>query len=118
MFLPIDIQLQLFDSIVSPILLYASEVSGFENCDILENFCVQFYKLILKAKKSTPNDILHGELGRYQISIAVKARMVGFWQRLINGKRDKISNKIYLLCMKNTFCHSKWLKHQEHFSRM
>ena len=48
--LPIDIQLQLFDSVVSPILLYASEVSGFENCDILENFCIQFYKLILNAK--------------------------------------------------------------------
>ena len=41
----------------------------------------------------------NGELGRYRISIAVKARMVGFWQRLINGKPDKISNKLYKILL-------------------
>ena len=46
--LPIDIQL--FDSVVSPILLYASEVSGFENCDILENFCIHFTSWYWKQK--------------------------------------------------------------------
>ena len=49
--LPIDIQIQLFDSIVVPILPYGSEVSGFESCNVLERLCIQFYKLILKAKK-------------------------------------------------------------------
>ena len=34
--LPVDLQLQLFDSMVMPILLYGSEVTGFENTDILE----------------------------------------------------------------------------------
>ena len=33
--LPVDIQLQLLDSMVSPILLYGSEVTGFEKHDIL-----------------------------------------------------------------------------------
>ena len=32
--LPIDIQLQMFDSMVSSILLYGSEVYGFENCSM------------------------------------------------------------------------------------
>ena len=95
LYLPVDIQLQLFDSIVVPVLLYASEVSGFESCDILERLCIQFYKIILRAKKTTPNTILYGELGRYPISIAVKSRMIGFWQKLINGKSDKISYKLY-----------------------
>ena len=61
--LPIDIQIQLFDSIVVPILLYGSEVSGFENCNVLKRLCIQFGKLILKAKKSTPDTMLYGELG-------------------------------------------------------
>jgi len=34
--LPIDLQLQLFDSVVSPILLYGVEVWGHENIEIIE----------------------------------------------------------------------------------
>lgn len=110
--LPVDLQLQLFDSIVLPVLLYGSEVSGFENCGILEKLCIQFYKIILQAKKSTPNVIIYGELGRYPIDIAVKSRMIGFWQRIINGKPDKISHKLYkilLVMHQRGFFHSKWL---------
>ena len=65
--LSIDLQLQLFDSMIVPILLYGSEVTGFENSDILERLCTQFYKNILNVKESTPNCILYGELGRYPI---------------------------------------------------
>ena len=50
LYLPVDIQLQLVDSILVPVLLYASEVSGFESCDILERLCIQFYKISLRAK--------------------------------------------------------------------
>ena len=89
--LPVDIQLQLFDSIVVPILLYGSEVhvTGFENCKILERLCLQYYKIIVRAKKSTPNIMLYGELGRYPVDVIVKSRMIGFWQWLINGKAEK-----------------------------
>ena len=110
--LPVDIQLQLFDTLVAPILLYGSEVTGFEKHDILERLCIQYYKIILKAKKSTPNLMLYGELGRHPISVLIKSKMIGFWQRLVNGKQDKISNKLYsiLMAMHNRDCfHSKWL---------
>ena len=50
--LPVDIQLQLFDSMVIPILLYGSEVTGFEKHDILERLCIQCYKIVLKVKKN------------------------------------------------------------------
>ena len=50
--LPVDLQIQLFDSMVVPILLYGSEVTGFENSDILERLCTQFYRTILKVKKT------------------------------------------------------------------
>ena len=86
--LPVDIQLQLFDTMVAPILLYGSEVTGFEKHDILERLCIQYYKIILKAKKSTPNFMLYGELGRHPISVLIKSKMIGFWQRLVNGKQE------------------------------
>ena len=92
--LPIDLQLHFFDNMIVPILLYGSEVAGFENSDILERLCTQFYKIILNVKKSTPNCILYGELGRYPFSIQIKPRMIGFWQRLVNGKQDKIAQII------------------------
>ena len=49
-----DIQIQFFDSIVVPILLYGYEVSRFKSCNVLERLCFQFYKLILKAKNQLP----------------------------------------------------------------
>ena len=110
--LPIDIQLQMFDTMVLPILLYGSEVTGFENHSMLERLCLQFYKIILNVNKTTPNLILYGELGRHPVSIDIKTRMIGFWQRIVNGKPDKISSKLYsiLLAMHNRdLFHSKWL---------
>ena len=49
--LPADIQLQLFDTMVAPILLYGSEVTGFEKHAFLERLCIQVYKIMLKAKE-------------------------------------------------------------------
>jgi hypothetical protein len=46
--LPIYIQLQLFESMVAPILLYGSEMWGFENVNIADVLYLQFYNLILK----------------------------------------------------------------------
>ena len=97
---------------VAPILLYGSEITGFEKSDGLERLCTQFYKIILNLKKTTPNIILYGELRRYPIDIFVKARMIGFWQRIINGKQDKIAFKLYKILFsmheRNLFP-SKWL---------
>ena len=76
--LPIDLQLQLFNSMVAPILLYVSEITGFDKSDGLERLCTQFHKIILILKKTTPNIILYGELGRYSIDISFKARMIVF----------------------------------------
>ena len=110
--LPVDIQLQMFDTMVLPISFYDSEVTSYEKPDMLERLCLQFYKIILNVKTTTPNLILYGELGRHPVSIDIKARMIGFWQRLINGKHDTISRKLYsiLLSMQTRdLIHSKWL---------
>ena len=97
--LPIALQLQLFESMVAPILLYGSEITGFEKSDGFERLRTQFYKIILNLKKTTPNIILYGDLGRYPLDIFVKARMIGFWQRIIHGKLDKIAFKLYKILL-------------------
>ena len=50
--IPIDVQLKLFDSSVEPILLYGSEVCGYENLKILERVHLQFCKRILKTLRA------------------------------------------------------------------
>jgi hypothetical protein len=46
-----------------------AEVWCFENLDILEKLHLRFNKHLLQLKRSTPNAMLHGELGRSPISI-------------------------------------------------
>ena len=49
--LPVDIQLELFDTMVLPVVMYGCEVWSFEKNNILESFCLQFYKILLGLKK-------------------------------------------------------------------
>ena len=49
--IPVDLQLKLFDSLVEPILLYGSEVWGFENTCSLEKIHLQFCKKILQVRE-------------------------------------------------------------------
>ena len=49
----IDMQLQMFDCMVVPILLYDSEIYGYEKSDIIESLFLQFYKIIMSFKDHT-----------------------------------------------------------------
>ena len=53
--LPIDMQIEMFEKTVKPILLYGCEVIGTGNINILEQVQLNFLKYILNLKKSTPN---------------------------------------------------------------
>jgi hypothetical protein len=59
--LSVECQLELFDKMVKPILLYGSEIWGFsKNIDYLEKIQLRFCKLLLKLKSSTPNYMIYG----------------------------------------------------------
>ena len=95
--LPVDCQLKLFDQTIVPILLYGSEVCGFENLHVIEKIHLDFLKSILKMKKCTPHVMVYGEFGRYPLEMLVKVRMVKYWCKLVRGKYSKISNRLYKL---------------------
>jgi len=90
--LPVDIQLELFDHLVMPILLYGCEIWGFENVKQIETLHMQFCKQLLRFKKSTPNCMVLGELGRVEMLVFIKERMINFWFKSITGKENKLSS--------------------------
>ncbi|MEE9190592.1 MAG: reverse transcriptase family protein [Candidatus Neomarinimicrobiota bacterium] len=92
----VDLAIQLFDSMVTPILTtFNCEVWGYENLDILERVQLKFYKYLLKLKKGTPNIFIYGELGRCPLETTVKCRMVKYWAKLLNS--PKLSSRMYTI---------------------
>lgn len=92
-------QFKLFDALVSPILLYSSEVWGYENVNVLEKVHLQFCRKILKLRKSTPKYMVYGETGRMPLQITIKTKMIMFWHKLISC-REKLSSQMYTLIFK------------------
>ena len=93
--LPVDLMLKLFDQLVSPILLYGCEVWGFEDLKQIESFHLHFCKQILKLKKSTPNCMIYGELGRHKLAKTIEHRMISFWGGIVNGDNNKLSPMMF-----------------------
>ena len=93
--LPLDIVLELFNVCVVPILLYGAEIWAYENVEDIEIFHRQFLRIILKAHKFTPNPMLYGETGSYDLNTLIDSRIVNFWAKLRNSGGNKISS---ILC--------------------
>ena len=93
--LPIDIQLQLFDSLVLPIMLYGCEIWGNANIDALDKLHLKFLKMVLGVQGKTCNNIVYGELGRYPLEVYIRKRAIGFWARMLTNKESKISRVFY-----------------------
>ena len=97
--LSFDIQIDHFNKIVKPVLLYGSEIWGFRNLDILEIF-YKFYKYIFNLKTSTPSAMINGELGILPLRIDIQCRMISFWARInedVEENERKLSPLIYKL---------------------
>lgn len=95
--LPIDIQIELFQKTIKPILLYGSEVWGFGNLNILEQVQLKFLKHILNVKKSTPNCIVYGETGVLPLKVDIQSRMIGYWSKLVYPVTSNLSTKLYFI---------------------
>jgi hypothetical protein len=89
--IPIDVQLKLFDSLITLIFVYSCEVWGFENKQGIEKIHLQYCKRILNLRSSTPNFMVYGEIGRFPVEIIIKLRMATFWNNMLcnNNKPHK-----------------------------
>ena len=110
--LPIDVQLELFDLMIVPILLYGCEVWGFQSLDKIEVFYRKYLRNLLKVNKSTPNCMTYGEVGKSKLQVKVDIRMIQFWAKIINGKDSKLSKILYNMLKSmhdRNIYRSKWI---------
>ena len=82
--LPLDIQTELFDILIVPILLYGCEVWCLMMSNLAPKLQVRFYKVILKLSKSTPSCMVYVELGHFSYEVQAKCRMLNVWFKLVN----------------------------------
>jgi hypothetical protein len=94
--LPVDIQIDLFDKMIAPILVYGCEIWGFGSCELAIKLQLRFYKIVFRLKKSTPNIMVFGELGKYPLDVNIKCKMLCYWFKLINPvNKNKLSSIMY-----------------------
>ena len=75
----IDLQLELFDRVVLPILTYGCEIWGCTNVDIIEKVHLKYCKYVLNVKTTTPDVMVYGELGITPISVDIKNKTISYW---------------------------------------
>ena len=98
--LPLDIYLNLFDTMVLPVLLYGCEIWGYENIEKLEIFFRSFLKKTLKLNYQTPNCMVYGESGRKPLKLTIQLRIVNFWIHILDGSENKLVFHMYKLLRK------------------
>lgn len=97
--LPIDIQCDLFDKLVLPVLLYGSEIWGYCKVDMIEVFFRKFIKQILKLNRSTPNGMVYGEVGKLCLQVKIDMYLINFWLRLLDKTESTLAYVFYSLIM-------------------
>ena len=98
--LSLDIQIDLFQKLVIPVLLYGCELYGYENIEIIERLQLKYLKYILVLKPSTPNVMVYGETGCYPLIIHVKCRIIAYWASILCSKPEKLSFIMYGIIFK------------------
>ena len=109
-FIPIDCQIEMFEKVIEPILLYGCEIWGMENTEKIEQFRLRSFKQLLQLRNSTPAYIIYGELGKLPLKTTINTRMLKFWARIKTGKFEKISSQLLNLMTKDD-CGYKWVNY-------
>ena len=69
--LPIDIQLDMYNSMVVTVATYACEIWGYDIVRELETLQMRYLKHALYVHRYTSNDIVYGESGMYPLEIRI-----------------------------------------------
>jgi hypothetical protein len=93
--LPIKASFKLFDSMVLPILLYGSEVWGFQWYKQIENVQLRFCKQVLGVPTNTTDNAVLGECGRFPLMLNYTTRCIKYWLKLLRMPDSRYPKACY-----------------------
>ena len=112
--LPTDINVHLFDSVISPVLLYGCEAWANNDPKIIEQIHLKFCKYILCVNKNSSNTMIYGELGRSPVQVTILTRTLTYWAQLVTAQTENKFNVIMYNLMYELFLNkeftSPWIK--------
>ena len=86
---------KVFDSKVQSVLLYSSEVWGFQRLENIEKVHLLACKRFLGVPIKTPNKLIYPELGRYPLFINSQIRCLKYWFRLVQMDPNRLPKQAY-----------------------
>ena len=97
---PVSYEIEVFNALIKPILLYGSEVYGINCVKSLETFYLKFLKSSLCVKRSTNTCMVLAETGQYPLTIDIQLNMVKLWIKILTCDKDKLIWIAMIECLK------------------
>ncbi len=105
-----NIFFKIFDTKILPILLYGSEMWGFQSFDAIEKVQLFACKKFLGVKINTPSNMVYGECGRFPIHIFSQIKIIKYWLRLLNMPNHRYPKKCYnMMVLYDTNGKTNWV---------
>lgn len=97
--LPLTTALKIFDNKIAPILLYGSEIWGYEYCESFEKIQCYYLKKYLRVGKNVSNtcNAILGEVGRTYMCVSYFTRVIKYWCRLLHMNVFRYPKACYLM---------------------
>ena len=80
---------------VKPILLYGSEIWGYQKRKCIESVQIHFCKFLLKLGSHTSNDASLGECGRYNLYVDSLLKCIKFWIKIVHMPNSRLPKHSY-----------------------
>ena len=77
------------------ILIYGSELSGFQQFGVLEKAHLFVCKILFNVGLQTRNKMVYDDSGRYPLFITAVVRCVEYWLRITSLSEDRFPPKAY-----------------------
>ena len=95
--LPVDLQLNLFEKLIIPVLTYGCEIWGFTNLSRIELFQRKFLKRALNVHKYIANVMAYGETGLAHVENKIYVQMITYWHRIRTADESKLAKRVFQL---------------------
>ncbi len=100
--LPPATALNLFDSLISPLIDYGSEIWYRESIiNKLETIHLRYLKRVLKVRQQTPTLAVYGDLGRFSLIVRLQCNVLKYLYRLYNFPTHSVHGRIVRMLQKH-----------------